>query len=189
MGLRPLSMTTVADMDTDPVNAGALSAEGPMRKLAPVRFEVVPIAGELAQNAIAAYFDELNDRFEGGFEPSSGGADDDARLMSPPRGAFLVATLGDDLFGCGGVQHAGDGVAEIKRMWIQPTRRGEGLGSRLLRQLESTAASLGYNRVVLDTNRVLTEAVSLYERSGYRPIERYNDNPYAHHWFAKDLQR
>jgi hypothetical protein len=41
--------------------------------------------------------------------------------------------------------------------------------------------------VVLDTNETLTEAISMYERAGYRPIERYNDNPDAQHWFAKDL--
>jgi hypothetical protein len=40
---------------------------------------------------------------------------------------------------------------------------------------------------VLDTNEVLTEAVAMYERNGYVAIERYNDNPYAHHWFAKRL--
>jgi hypothetical protein len=41
--------------------------------------------------------------------------------------------------------------------------------------------------VRLDTNRTLVEAVSMYERSGYRHIERYNDNPYAQAWFAKSL--
>jgi hypothetical protein len=41
--------------------------------------------------------------------------------------------------------------------------------------------------VVLDTNGSLGEAIALYRRSGYRDIERYNDNPYAEHWFAKDL--
>jgi hypothetical protein len=41
--------------------------------------------------------------------------------------------------------------------------------------------------VILDTNEVLTEAVAMYERAGYHRVERYNDNPYAHHWFAKAL--
>ena len=60
-------------------------------------------------------------------------------------------------------------------------------GRRLLAELEATAQRLGHVRVVLDTNEVLTEAVAMYERNGYRAIGRYNDNPYAHHWFEKTL--
>lgn len=40
---------------------------------------------------------------------------------------------------------------------------------------------------MLDTNESLVEAIAMYERAGYQQIERYSDNPYAHHWFAKDL--
>ena len=47
---------------------------------------------------------------------------------------------------------------------------------------------LGCLRVVLDTNESLDEAIAMYERAGYERIERYNDNPYAHHWFAKVLR-
>ncbi len=72
-------------------------------------------------------------------------------------------------------------------MWIDPAWRGCGLGSRMLRRLEDEAVRLGYREVYLDTNDALVEAVAMYERSGYRAIERYNDNPYARHWFAKRL--
>jgi hypothetical protein len=58
---------------------------------------------------------------------------------------------------------------------------------RLLAEVEAVAADMGYVRVCLDTNAVLTEAITLYLSSGYQAIERYNDNPYAAHWFAKDL--
>jgi GNAT superfamily N-acetyltransferase len=68
-----------------------------------------------------------------------------------------------------------------------PRLRGLGLGRRLLARLEDVARDLGRTRVVLDTNEVLVEAIAMYERAGYRSIERYNDNPYAHRWFAKDL--
>lgn len=47
--------------------------------------------------------------------------------------------------------------------------------------------ALGYARIVLDTNGALTAALRFYDRHGYRPIERYNDNPDATHFFAKDL--
>jgi hypothetical protein len=46
---------------------------------------------------------------------------------------------------------------------------------------------MGRAGVVLDTNATLREAIAMYERSGYHAIERYNDNPYAQRWFAKDL--
>jgi ribosomal protein S18 acetylase RimI-like enzyme len=39
----------------------------------------------------------------------------------------------------------------------------------------------------LETNRSLTEAIRLYRESGYREVERFNDEPYAHHWFEKEL--
>ncbi len=89
--------------------------------------------------------------------------------------------------GCGGVQRLDPDTAEIKRMWIHPDWRGAGLGSRLLRHLEERAAGLGHRRVRLDTNGTLTEAIGMYGRAGYRPTERYNDNPYAQAWFEKEL--
>ncbi len=70
-------------------------------------------------------------------------------------------------------------------MWIHDDWRGLGLGRRLLAYLE-TAVS-GLNRIVLDTNSSLSEAIAMYQRSGYGAAEKYNDNPYAHHWFAKQL--
>ena len=57
----------------------------------------------------------------------------------------------------------------------------------MLRHLEQVARRLGHTRAVLDTNGALGEAIALYERSGYVRIARYNDNPYAEAFFAKDL--
>ena len=51
------------------------------------------------------------------------------------------------------------------------------------------AASAGAPVVRLDTNRVLTEAIAMYRAEGYREIAPFNDNPYAHHWFEKLLDR
>jgi GNAT superfamily N-acetyltransferase len=74
---------------------------------------------------------------------------------------------------------------EIKRMWVAPDARGLGIAQRLLDAIEAQAVSMGLDTLQLDTNRALTEAHALYTRNGYREIPRYNDNPYADHWFEK----
>jgi ribosomal protein S18 acetylase RimI-like enzyme len=61
------------------------------------------------------------------------------------------------------------------------------VATALLAALESEARRLGYTQVVLDTNKALTEAHALYRKAGYRETARFNDNPYAHLWFVKDL--
>jgi hypothetical protein len=58
---------------------------------------------------------------------------------------------------------------------------------QLLRHLEELSAGMGHAVVRLDTNGTLGEAIAMYERAGYRSIERYNDNPYAEAFFEKRL--
>ncbi len=72
-------------------------------------------------------------------------------------------------------------------MWVAPEARGLGLGRRLLRELERLALDRGATLVRLETNRSLTEAIALYRASGYREVEAFNDERYAHHWFEKRL--
>jgi len=139
-----------------------------------------------ARAAVDAYVAELDQRFPGGFDPGPL-TEDDARRLEPPDGAFLLARLGGEVVGCGGLQTIGPGVGEIKRMWVSPAARGRGVGRRLLEVLEARARALGHRTLRLDTNGTLAEALALYARSGYEPIERYNDNPYAEHFFEKRL--
>jgi transcriptional regulator len=100
--------------------------------------------------------------------------------------AFVGVEIGDRLVGCGGVRMHGD-VAEIKRMFVTATARGAGIGRLLLGALVDRSQQLGATVVRLDTNDVLTEAISLYSSGGFREIERYNDNPHAHRWFELRL--
>jgi DNA-binding MarR family transcriptional regulator/GNAT superfamily N-acetyltransferase len=137
-----------------------------------------------AKQAVQSYFDELDARFPGGFDP---GDHHDEEHMAPGAGAFVVATSDGEPVACGGVQAVEPGVGEIKRMWVHPAWRGAGLGSRLLRHLEQVAGGLGHHTVLLDTNGTLVEAIAMYERAGYRHIGRYNDNPYAQAWFEKRI--
>ena len=144
-----------------------------------------------ARAAMAAYFAELDRRFVDGFDPGDA-LDDAAVALNPPAGVFLVGREGDadgdGTVACGGVQWLDDETAEIKRMWVHDRCRGMGVGRRVLEALEAEAWAAGRTRVVLDTNGVLAEAIAMYGRLGYVAIERYNDNPYAQHWFAKRLE-
>lgn len=138
-----------------------------------------------ARFCLSSYYAELVERFEEGFDPTrSSMSEDDLR---PPNGLLLVATLADEPVGCGALLlHPGE-PAYIKRMWVSPTVRGLGLGRRLLSDLERQAAEHGSTKVHLETNRALPEAIRMYRTSGYREVDRFNDEVYGHHFFEKDL--
>jgi GNAT superfamily N-acetyltransferase len=150
-----------------------------------VTFAVVDPQADDAVASMTAYFDELDRRFPRGFDPGDA-LTADAASMREPNGVFVVAHSDDRPVACGGVVGLVD-AGEIKRMWVHSDWRGVGLGHRLLAELERHVARLGHDRVVLDTNSVLTDAIAMYERSGYTAIDRYNDNPYAEHFFEKPL--
>ena len=87
--------------------------------------------------------------------------------------AFVVARLDGQPVGCGAIRPHEPGVAEVKRMYVEPAARGLGVGRRILRELESVAGALGYVVVRLETGVKQPAAVALYERAGYQRIERY----------------
>jgi GNAT superfamily N-acetyltransferase len=150
-----------------------------------VAFETVDPASAHAREAMRRYFAELDERFRQGFDPGPRTGEDDDTLRAPV-GAFVVAVSDGRPIAGGGVRVYGD-AAEIKRMWVDRAQRGAGLGSRLLRHLEDVARGLGHTVVRLDTNETLVDAIAMYERAGYSRIDRYNDNPYATHFFEKRL--
>jgi GNAT superfamily N-acetyltransferase/DNA-binding MarR family transcriptional regulator len=139
-----------------------------------------------ARSCLQAYFSELSLRFDGGFDPARSLPADDEEL-TPPAGLLLVATLHGEPAGCAALKVHGDAPAEIKRMWVSPAVRGLGLGRRLLADLEAHAAAHGVRSLRLETNRALGEAIGLYRTAGYREVEAFSDEPYAHHWFEKTL--
>jgi DNA-binding MarR family transcriptional regulator/GNAT superfamily N-acetyltransferase len=151
-----------------------------------VTFAEEPAGSPDAQSCLELYFEELAQRFEEGFDVGKGNKASEAEL-SPPNGAFVIDRIEGEPIGCGALRLLDPATAEIKRMWISPSARGLGLAVRLVRELEGIARRLGARRVCLDTNRALKEAQALYRREGYGEIERFNDNPYANHWFAKEL--
>jgi DNA-binding MarR family transcriptional regulator/GNAT superfamily N-acetyltransferase len=140
-----------------------------------------------ARACMAAYFAELSERFDAGFDPALSISADDTEL-TPPAGLLLLATLRGEAVGIGALKlHGDDEPAEIKRMWVSRAARGLGLGRRLLAELESRAVEHGARMARLETNRTLDEAIGLYKSAGYREVAAFNDEAYANHWFEKVL--
>lgn len=110
-----------------------------------------------------------------------------AAEMAPPGGTFVVLYEGGEPVAGGGLRRLGDGVGEIKRMFVVPAARGRGHGRRVLAALEAAAVELGYARLRLDTAQTLSGAIALYRSAGYRDIPDYNGNRYASFWGEKVL--
>ena len=107
--------------------------------------------------------------------------------LRAPEGAYYVGYEGPDAVAGGGLRRLGDGVAEIKRMYVRPEVRSRGVAAALLRTLEEAAGAMGYACVRLDTGPKQVTAQRLYRSAGYREIAPYNDNPFACFWGEKRL--
>jgi DNA-binding MarR family transcriptional regulator/GNAT superfamily N-acetyltransferase len=141
-----------------------------------------------AQYCLAEYVAELNRRStDRHFDPAVG-ATAHPHEVRPPAGQFLVAYLHGQPIGCGAVKHHAEAPAEIKRMWLAPEARGLGLGRRLLETLEACARENGARIAHIETSAVSSEALSLYRSSGWVEVPRFNDEPFADHWFEKQLR-
>ena len=156
-------------------------------RAAAIEIRVVSPNSAATRRCLAAYFRELAARFESGFNPSEGDPAAEQE-MTPPNGFFVLARIDSRPVGCGGLRRIDQRIGEIKRMWTAPEARGQGVARRVLHELEALARDAGIDTLRLDTNRVLAEAQAMYRREGYCEIARYNDNPYAHHWFERNLE-
>jgi GNAT superfamily N-acetyltransferase len=166
------------------------SAQAEVRRLLAVSMVSVAAEDPSSDDArwcLSHYFAELSERFEEDFDAGRTLPADAADLV-PPAGAFLIARVGGEPAGCGALKTHRPGVGEIMRMWVDRAHRGLGIGARILDALEEHAVALGHDTVRLYTNRALDEAKAMYRARGYEEIPRYNDDPYANHWFEKRLR-
>lgn len=91
---------------------------------------------------------------------------------SPERGNGLwVAHDGDDLVGMYGLEQVGPGTVELRRMYVHPSRRRQGMARRLLAHSQETAAREGYAKLVLSTSEIQEAAIALYENAGFRLVK------------------
>ena len=133
----------------------------------------------------SAYFADIAGRYPG-WHPDLIPSADPAEV-APPVGAWVVAYLGGQPVGCGGIKRLDGESAELKRIYLGEAARGRGLGRRMLEELERHARALGYARVRLDTGDLQPEALGLFRSAGYLEIPDYNGNTWATHWMEKRL--
>ena len=108
---------------------------------------------------------------------------------APPRGALFVAADGSDLVGMIALRPLDEPVsaanggtvpaAEMKRLFVRPGARGQGLAKRLIAQVIDEARRLGYAEIRLDTLPMMGDAQALYAAMGFADIGAYYDTPIA----------
>ena len=112
------------------------------------------------------------------------GFDDELKTLpgayAAPRGTLLLAGAGEDAFACIALRPLDNaGLAEVKRLYVQPARRGEGWGYRLAENVIAEARAIGYRELRLDTLDWMAPARALYASLGFRERAAYYDNPLA----------
>ena len=94
---------------------------------------------------------------------------------APPSGRLLLAKNGDAFVGCVAMRQIGDGICEMKRLFVQPALRGKGIGKALAQAIIEEARRIGYKHMRLDT--VFEPALSLYRSLGFKEIPPYQHVP------------
>jgi GNAT superfamily N-acetyltransferase len=116
-----------------------------------------------------------------------------AAMFDPPHGAFLVARRGRAAgppLGGVGVRAIHPGVGQIRRLWVDPAVRGQGVARTLMAGIEDAACELGLTDLRLGTGDAQPEAVALYASSGWERVFVGRDGrpvPDRHIWFVKQL--
>ncbi|MFS8110722.1 GNAT family N-acetyltransferase [Rhizobium jaguaris] len=97
----------------------------------------------------------------------------DLESLERPEVTFWVARLDGDIIGCCALVEAGDGTAEIKRMFVDPLARGRKVAQMLMEALEDTATERNLTALRLETGIYQPEAIGLYRKAGYTEIEPF----------------
>lgn len=96
---------------------------------------------------------------------------------APPKGRLKLAVEADQPVGCAALRPIDEQLCELKRMYVLPQSRGQGVGKTLAMTLIEEARQIGYRLMRLDTGNFLTSAIKLYESLGFKRIGPYYDVP------------
>ena len=97
---------------------------------------------------------------------------------APPEGRLIIAKYDSEAAGCIALKKIGEGVCEMKRLYVRPKFRGKKIGRQLAEKIIAEAKLIGYKKMRLDTLRRLNEAVTLYRSLSFREIQPYVFNPH-----------
>src|SRR5579871_4244048 len=132
---------------------------------AEVVFAVEPADSPTSLELQQRFFAEIASRYPG-WEPGRSASAEPSDL-APPTGTWIVAYLAGRPVGCGGLKGVDRETAEIRRIFLDASARGRGIGGALLTELEAQAERLGYRRVRLTTGDRQPEALRLFRSAGY----------------------
>jgi GNAT superfamily N-acetyltransferase len=105
-----------------------------------------------------------------------------------PLGGIWIAVAAGAVVGCVALQPLADGIGEVKRMFVDPSWRGRGVGRALLERLVDNARACGHREIRLGTLPEMLEAQALYRSVGFVPIAAYRASEIGHPlFFALDL--
>lgn len=85
----------------------------------------------------------------------------------------VVAYEDNQPVGCGAIKEYDSATMEVKRMFVPPEKRGKGIASHVLQELEKWAKELGYKKCILETGDKMPEAIQLYRKNNYQTIPNY----------------
>ena len=140
------------------------------------KIKMVPYEEKL-KDSVFAFTEKCFEELEKKFEP-----DGRHSFYNDIEGYFEVffcLTVGDRVAGTVAVKRLDDHTAELKALYLSGELRGRGYGKKLLDKAVESAMELGFDFIVLDSMSKYKEALRLYEKAGFKHIERYNDNQYA----------
>ena len=101
---------------------------------------------------------------------------------------FFCLVDQEKVIGTVALKKVDDYTVELKAMYLDRDYRGKGLGRRLMDKAVDEAKRLGFKSIVLDSMSQYKDALRLYEKTGFKMTERYNDNVYADVFMRLDFE-
>lgn len=108
----------------------------------------------------------------------------------PPRGRLLLGYMDGQLSGVACLKELSPQIGELKRMYVRPAARRQGLGRALLDRLLVEARAIGYERLRLDSAQFMADAHRLYRAAGFQEIEPYAGSEifeFRQHWVFMEM--
>ena len=99
------------------------------------------------------------------------------KMYNTADGGIILCKENNDFIGCVAIRRSAAGIAELKRMYVQPGHQHKGIGKDLLEHSLELAKSLNYECIRLDTLNHMTPAINLYKKYGFYEIPAYYHNP------------